>query len=268
MFYSFVVCGVNEDEWQKNEDWPSEQPFLSSTCYPHIPRTPELHNFRPSSAFAHSFAQSGSSEMIIQSSPTFLHHTRHSGVPVPAFSSSSLACSSCFSGLPQSNTDNVFPDVTSESFFSCLTPNTADGTYTLSDPFLSADYIWQSGDNDREDKMIFCSQQSFLGDCVSCSSSDTLYMDLTESQRNTEDNQLKTNVSHQQTLTELGKVCQIKPEEQMSKDWRQQCGALCTGQMLADVRSVPAENAGKGKCSVPHVTRCGCFHSGPRNSFT
>lgn len=266
MFYSFVVCGVNEGEWQEIEDWSSEQPFLSSTCYPHILRTPELHYFRPSLAFAHSFAQSGSSEMIIQSSPTFLHHSRHSGVPLPAFSS--VACSSCFSGLPQSNADNVFPDETSESFFSCLTPNTADDTYTLSDPFLSADCIWQPGDDDREDKMIFYSQQSFLGDCVSCSSSDILYVGLTESQRNREDNQLEINVSHQHMQTELGTGCQIKPEEEMSKDRRQQYGAVYTGQMLTDVRSVPAENAGKGKCSAPHDTRCGCFHSGPRNSFT
>lgn len=115
-------------------------------------------------------------------------------------------------------TQTVFPDGTSESFYSCLTSNTADDTYIFSHPFQSLEYIWQPGDDDREDKIIFYSQQSFLGDSVSCSSSNTVYMDFTESERVREENQLETSVSCQQTITELAKVCQIKPEEEMSRE--------------------------------------------------
>lgn len=179
MFRSFVVCGVNEGEWQEIEDWSSEQPFLSS--YPHILRTTELHNFRPLSAFAHSFAQSGSSEVIIQSSPTFVQHIRHSGVPLLAFSS--VACSSCSSGLPQSNTDCT--DGTSESF-SCPTPNTADDTCTLSDPFLSTDCIWQPADDDREDKMIFFTVSGASWETVSAAAAATFFTWTWLSHRETE----------------------------------------------------------------------------------
>lgn len=162
--------------------------------------------------------QLGSSEMIIQSPPTF-HHTRHSGAPSFPFSSftSSVACSLRISGLSQSKEDNVFPKRTPKSFYSCLTSNTKDDSFNFSHSFQSTDYIWQPGDDDREDKMIFYSQQSFLGDSFSCSS--TVYMCLTESQRDREENQLESNVSHQQSITELVKVCHVKPEEEMNREW-------------------------------------------------
>lgn len=210
--------------------------------------------------------------MIVQSSPTCLH-ARCLGAPVPVFPfpsfASSLESSSHISRLPQSNADNVFPDGTSESFYSCLTSNTADDTYIFSHPFQSVENIWQPGDDDREDKMIFYNQQSFLGDGVSCSSSgNTVYMEFTESGRDREENQLETKVSRQQTITELAKVCQIKSEEEMSREWWQQCGNVHTGLFLRDVNSVPTKHTGKGKCSVPHLMCCGCIHIRARTTLT
>lgn len=227
-------------EWREMETIWRLQP-LSSSTHPHILRTPEHHNFSPSPLFPQSFSQSGSSKMIVQSSPTCLR-ARCSAAPVLAFPfpsfASSLASSSRISRLPQSNADIVFPDGTSESFYSCLTSNTADDTYIFSHPFQSLDYIWQPGDDDIEDKMIFYSQQS-----CSCSSN-TIYTDFAESERNGEENQLETNVSCQQTITELA---------------REQCGDVHTGVLLTDVSSVPTKHTGKGKCSVPHLTCVGAF---------
>lgn len=77
-------------------------------------------------------------------------------------------------------------------------------------------------------------------------------MDFTESERDREENQLETNISHQQTITELAKVCQIKPEEEMSREWRRQSGDVHTGLILTDVSSVPTKHTGKRKCS-PHM---------------
>lgn len=177
-------------------------------------RNPQLHHFRPSSAFALFFSQSGSSEMIVQSSSTFVHHARHSGVSVAAFSFSQWHAHHGFLGYLSAMSSQL----ELQKAFSPASPQTQHTHIPLQPTFLSADYIWQPGDDGREDKILFffdC-QQSFQGNCVSCSSRDALYTDLRESHTNRETNQLKTNVSHQQTRAELGTVCQTRRGNEQS----------------------------------------------------
>lgn len=153
-------------------------------------------------------AQSGSSEMIIQSSSTSLHHARHSGVSVPAFSFSQWHTHHVFLGYLRAMSSQL---ELQKAFSPASSPNTAH-TYTLAAHlpkcwlYLAARRWWQR----RQNSFFFHCQQSFQGNCVSCSSRDALYTDLRESHGNGEKNQLETNVSHQQTLAELGTVCQTR----------------------------------------------------------
>lgn len=167
---------MNESKGQEYEDWPS------STHFPHIPRTLGQRSQAPLKwSFSH------------------LPHFTTPGTLVPL----------CLLFL--------FPHLPPQWHAHCAFLAYLRARKTMS-PRIEVPKaftpVWpqtQPGDDDREDKMIFYSQQSFLGDSVSCSS--TVYTGLTESQRDREENQLETNVSHQQSITELVKVCQVKPEE-------------------------------------------------------
>lgn len=116
-------------------------------------------------------------------------------------------------------------------------------------------------------KLFFTASRASL-ETVSAAAAATSFIWTSLTQRETEENQLETNMSCQQTITELAKVCQIKPEEEMSREWRQQCGDIDTGLILTDVSSVPTKHTGKGKRSVPHLTCCGCIHIRTRTTLT
>lgn len=95
------------------------------------------------------FAQSGSSEMIIQSSSTSLHHARHSGVSVPAFSFSQWHAHHVFLGYLRATSSQL---ELQKAFSPASSPNTAH-TYTLAAHlptcwlYLAARRWWQRRQN-------------------------------------------------------------------------------------------------------------------------
>lgn len=210
MFYSFVVFGVNEGEWQEIAGRSSEQPF--STGYPHIPSTPGAASFQAlvcvcplffpvrllsKWSFSRPPHLSIMPDILVSLSLLFSFSQRHAHHVFLGYlraMSSQLELQKAFFLLPRpKHSTHIYP---------CSPPSEVLTIFGSQEMMAEKTFFF----------FFFNCQQSFQGNCVSSSSSsrDAFYTDLRESHTNREKNQLKTNVSHQQTPAELGTVCQTR----------------------------------------------------------